>query len=207
MISPKKMSAFSLMLLFTAASATVYAQVPQTNQPTQSPAMNQTHSPMQNQRMDPPRTQSPPMNQSPKPAQQSPEINLNQNQSSADISDKELKAFATVYPKVQKESQKAQQKMATVIEKDGMKLARFNEIQRAKLQNKKSDASKEEKKKIKKITRELDAIQPQIQKNIESLIASSGLSVQRFQTIAAAIQSDPDIRSRFQKLLSGGGNA
>ncbi len=206
MISLKKMSAFTLALLFTVASATVYAQVDQRmGQPTQSPTMNQPPStPMQSPQMDPPQQQNPfDQNQNNAAQQQLPDINQSQDMSATEISDEELKEFAAVYPKVQTESQKAQQEMVAIIEKDGMKLERFNEIQTAKLQNQKTDASKEEMKQFKQITDELDAMQPQIQANIESIITSSGLSVQRFQTIAAAIQSDPSLMSRFQELLNG----
>lgn len=47
-------------------------------------------------------------------------------------------------------------------------------------------------------------MQPQIQKNIQSVIASSGLSIERFQAIALAIQNDQDLQSRFQKIMGGG---
>lgn len=205
MISIKKMSAFTLALLFTAASATVYAQVDQQmGQPTQSPTMNQPPStPMQSPQMDPPQQQQSPFDQQQNNAAQQQLPDVNQNTAATEISDEELKEFAAVYPKVQTESQKAQKQMVAIIEKDGMNLERFNEIQTAKLQNQKADASEEEMKKFKKITDELDAMQPQIQENIESIITSSGLSVQRFQTIAAAIQSDPDLMSRFQQMLNG----
>lgn len=204
MICTKKISALALTLFFAGASAMLYAQVPQANQPMQSPATNQST------QMQPPQTQQSPMNQDQsskmdqQPQSQNPNLNLNQSQPKTKISDKELREFAAVYPKVQSESQKAQQQMAAVIEKDGMELNRFNEIATAELQNKKSDATKEEKKTYDKITKELDAIQPEIQKNIESVITSSGLSVERFQAIALAIQRDKDLQNRFQKIMNGG---
>ncbi len=128
---------------------------------------------------------------------------LNQQQEKTKVSDEELKQFATVYPKVQEESQKAQQKMVGVIEKDGMKLERFNEIQTATMQNQKTDATEDEMKTYKKITGELDKLQPEIQKKMQSLITSSGLSVERFQAIAVAIQSDQNLQSRFQEMMNG----
>jgi hypothetical protein len=203
MICTKKIFSFALTLFFAGASVVLYAQVPQSSQPTQSPTMNQ---PTQ---MQPPTQQSPmdqnqPSTMDQQPQSQNPDLNLNQSQATSRVSDKELKAFATVYPRVQSESQKAQQQMAAVIEKDGMELNRFNEIATAELQNKKSDATKEEKKTYDKITKELDAMQPEIQKNIESVITSSGLSVERFQAIAFAIQNDKDLQSRFQKIMNGG---
>ena len=203
MICAKKMGAFALMFLFTAASATVYAQVPQ-SQPAQSPSMNQPATPQpQSQPAQPAPQQSPMDQQQPAPTQQTPSLDLNQQTSSSEVSDDELKQFASVYPDVQKKSQEAQQQMAAVIEKDGMKLDRFNAIQTAKLQNQKPDASKDELKTFDKITDELDGMQPTLQKNIESAITSSGLSVERFQAIAAAIQSDPQLRTKFQQMISG----
>lgn len=208
MTSVKKVSTIAAMLIFVGGTA-LYAQEPQntpTPSPAPSPAMNQNPSPVQSspsQQTPMQDQQSTPTNE---PQTQSPNINLNQPQSKADVSDKDLKDFASVYTKVQAEGQKAQQKMAAVIEKDGMKLDRFNEIQTAKLQNKKSDASADEMKTFDKITGELDVLQPQIQKGMESIIQSSGMSVEKFQSIASAIQTDKDVQARFQKIMGGGGS-
>lgn len=202
MTRTKKISAIAIMFFLMGGATAVYAQVPQTNEPPSSPTMDQ--SPVQ-----PTPQETAPQQQVPQMDQQqnnTPDINLSPSQGTAQVSDKDLKDFAAIYPKVQAEGEKAQQKMAAVIEKDGMKLDRFNEIQTAKLQNQKSDASPEELKTFDKITGDLDALQPDIQKGMESLIKSSGMSLEKFQTIASAIQTDKDVQSRFQKIMGGGGN-
>lgn len=204
-INRKKMVVVGLMAFFMGGTVTVYAQIPQ---PPQQPQQ-----PMQTPRPQPQQPLNQPQQQTPQFPQQQPEQglqkqqlpNFNQQQGNTKISDKELKEFASVYPEVRDESQKAQQKMAAVIEKDGMQLKRFNELQTATLRNKKIDADKKELKTFKTIKKELDKMQPQIQKKIQSLIKSSGLTVARYQTIASAIQTDPDLKSRFQKIMSDNG--
>lgn len=132
---------------------------------------------------------------------QTPNINLNNDKAATKVSDAELNKFATAYKKVQDQGQKEQEKMVAVIQKDGMKLDRFNEIQTAKMQNKKIDVSKEENKAFDKIKGELDEMQPDIQRDMQSAIVASGFSVDRFQAIVSALQTDPNLQSRLQKLL------
>lgn len=209
MTSLKKVAAVTALMFFAAGSATLYAQMPQSGQPMSSPSMNQSPT-MQSQptpQMSPAdQPQSSPMGQ-PQTGESSNHLNLSQPQANTKVSDKDLKEFASVYTKVQAEGQKAQQKMATVIEKDGMKLDRFNALQTAKLQNQKSDATPEEQKTFDKITGDLDAMQPDIQKGMESIIKSSGMSVEKFQSIATAIQSDKDVQARFQKIMGDSGGS
>lgn len=202
----KKISAIAAMLFFVGGSITLYAQDPQMSPPAQSPTMNQSPTPTQTQPSPQPTSpmdqqQTSPMSE---PQTQQQDLNLNQPKAKANVSDEDLKEFASVYTKVQAEGQKAQEKMAAVIEKDGMKLDRFNEIQTAKLKNEKSDATPDEIKTFDKITGDLNAMQPDIQKGMETIIKSSGMSVEKFQAIASAIQTDQDVQARFQKIMGGG---
>lgn len=207
MTHAKKISAIAAMLFFVGGSITLYAQDPQMSSPAQSPTMQPSPAPAQTQpspQSTPPMDQqqsTPPMSE---PQTQQQDLNLNQPKAKANVSDDDLKQFAAVYTKVQAEGQKAQEKMAAVIEKDGMKLDRFNEIQTAKLQNQKSDATPDEMKTFDKITGDLNAMQPDIQKGMETIIKSSGMSVEKFQSIASAIQTDQDVQARFQKIMGGG---
>ncbi len=201
------MGAIALSLFFMGATGLVSAQVPQQPQPMpqQQPMQQPTpqQSPMQQQRTQ---QQQPFQQQEEEQSGQRQQLqNLEQNQQNTKVSDKELKQFASVYPKVQAESQKEQQEMVKVIEKDGMKLQRFNELQTAKMQHQKLNADKEELKTFKKIKKELDKKQPEMEKRRADLIKSSGLSVERFQAIAVAIQNNPDLKSKFQKIMADDG--
>ncbi len=132
---------------------------------------------------------------------------LNQGAQQIDVSDADLDKFAKAYPQVQQENQKAQKKMAGVIEGEGMELQRFNEIQRAKMQNKEADVTKDEEKQVKKITSKLDKLQPELQKKVQGAATSTGLSIEKFQKIAIAIQSNPDLQKKLrEKLAANVGN-
>src|SRR5699024_2304893 len=94
-------------------------------------------------------------------------------------------------------------KMAGVIEGEGMELKRFNEIQRAKMQNKEADVTKDEEKQVQEITSKLDKLQPELQKNVQGAATSTGLSIEKFQKIAVAIQSNPDLQKKLREKLAG----
>ncbi len=133
--------------------------------------------------------------------QQTPQLNQGQQQA-AKVSDDDLQKFAAVYPKVQQQNQKAQKQMVDVIQKDGMKLDRFNEIQKAKMQGQDVDMKKDEKKSFEKVTKDLNELQPKLQKEIQNVVTSNGLTIKRFQEIASAIQSNNDLQQRFQKMMA-----
>lgn len=191
----KKALAVAITLFF-AGTVTAFAQVRQGDQNT-APAPS-------------PAPQSAPADQRPSSPSAAPQSRPQDpdpgRPEGTNISEEDLKEFAAVYSHVQAEGQKAQQEMAAVIEKDGMKLERFNEIQTAKMQNSKPDATEAEMKTFDKITGDLDALQPDIQKRMEAAVKSSGMSVEKFQSIAAAIQSDKDVQARFQKIMGDNGS-
>lgn len=118
------------------------------------------------------------------------------------VSDAELEKFATAFQGVQQENQKAQEKMVTIISEKGMKVERFSAIQKATTNpNQKVDATEEEMKTLDEIMVEIKNIQPSIETKMEKAVANSGISVDRYQAIGAALQQNKILQQRFQNIM------
>lgn len=120
------------------------------------------------------------------------------------ISEAELGKFANAYQNVQKENQKAQEKMVKIITDKGMEIERFTTIQEAASNPDQSmEATDAEIKTHESIMAEIKEMQPLIEAKMEKAIADSGISKDRFQTIGAALQQDKALQQRFQTLMMG----
>ena len=123
-------------------------------------------------------------------------------QEQQDISDKELVQFADAYTEVQVLNQQSQQKMMSILQEEGLEIERFNEIQQAKMDpNKKSDATDVEKKKHENITTKIEKMQPELEKNAIASIESTGISIKKFEALAAKIQEDTSLQQRLQTIM------
>lgn len=125
-----------------------------------------------------------------------------QETKATDVSDKELNMFADAYQSVQMANQEAQQKMMKMIQDKGMDVQRFQEIQQASANpNQESDATAEEMKKHQELVGEFQKMQPQLQKEMENAVVSSGLSMERYQAVASALQNDQALQQKLQKIM------
>ncbi|TQD40030.1 DUF4168 domain-containing protein [Haloflavibacter putidus] len=118
------------------------------------------------------------------------------------ISDAELNKWANAYQKVQMQNQEAQQQMMTMIQDEGMELQRFNEIQQASMNpNQKGNATEAEIKKHKSISDKIEKMRPELERKATEAIESTGMSIERYQEIAAVIQQDQSLQQRLQKIM------
>ncbi|WP_051209714.1 DUF4168 domain-containing protein [Gelidibacter mesophilus] len=119
-----------------------------------------------------------------------------------DISEKELGHFADAYLKVQMQNQEAQKEMMAIIEKEGLKVERFSEIQEASMDaNKTLDATEDEKSKHAKAIAKMEAMQPALEKKAVENIESAGITIERYQSMSASIQKEKALQQRLQALL------
>ena len=119
-----------------------------------------------------------------------------------EVSDAELGQFADAYVKVQMQNQMAQQQMITVIEDEGLKVERFSEIQEAEMDpNKTADASEDELKKHASAMAKIEEMQPAMEKKAMADIESAGISLERYQSLAAEIQNEKSLQQRLQTIL------
>lgn len=124
-------------------------------------------------------------------------------QSDNKVTDDELKQFVASVQKIQILNQESQQQMIKIVEDNGLKVERFNEIaEAAQDPNKASDASENEMKKFTDINTSIEKIYASSQKKIEEIIKVEGLSIERYQIIASEIQSKPELQERIQKFIN-----
>jgi hypothetical protein len=118
-----------------------------------------------------------------------------------DVSDAELKKFASVQKHIQTIDMNAQQEMVTAVQEGGLSVERFNEIVEA--QNdpaKTADPSEKEMNKVESTMKEIETIQTDAQQKMVKKIQDEGLTVQRFREIAATIQNSPELQQKLQNL-------
>jgi hypothetical protein len=124
------------------------------------------------------------------------------------ISDENFDKFVEVFQTIQQENNKAQMEMASIIEGEGLTTQRFNEIFQAD-QNpqKESDATAEEKKQHAAAMVKLEAKNKELQKKMEGMIESAGLTMEQYQNIYKKIQTDQELQqklmARFQSQAQG----
>lgn len=127
-----------------------------------------------------------------------------QQEQISDISEAELQQFMTVSQQIQTINQEVQQEMAKVVQDEELGVQRFNEIQRAQMNPEQQvDATNEEMKKYEKSVQQFKEIQVDAQQRMEKKISDEGLTVERYQEIVKAIQSDPEVQNQFREMQPG----
>lgn len=134
---------------------------------------------------------------------QTPQLPPQQQQQQVDVPDAELKKFAKAYQGIQVAQQEAQKKMMAVVEEQDMAIETFNQIHQAKMQNQEVDAPQKDVQKHAKALEKIEKMQPAIQAEMEKIITDADLTVETYEKIAGAIQSNPDLIQRLQKIMAG----
>ena len=123
-------------------------------------------------------------------------------QSEKEISDKEIEKFAFAIQEVATINQQTQQKMMTTVEEEGLAVQRFNEILQSQGDpNTDAELKEGEKKKFEDASQKLGEIQTKAQTKMEEKIVEEGLTLTRYQEIAALVQSDPELQERLKNIL------
>lgn len=133
---------------------------------------------------------------------QAPQLPQAQEQQ-INVSDAELEKFAQAIMELQSAEQESRKKMIAVVEEQGLDIEKFNEIHQAKMQNLEVKASEEDLKKHGKTVAKLEEMQPEIFKIMEDIVIKKGLTMDRFQQIAVAMQTNQELQQRLQKLMIG----
>ncbi|NLN25416.1 MAG: DUF4168 domain-containing protein [Bacteroidetes bacterium] len=119
-----------------------------------------------------------------------------------DVSDVELAQFADAYINLQVENQKIEQEMITLIEDEGFDVERFNQIHEANTDPTKDyGVTEEEKKKHAGVMSKIQEMQPEMEKKAIKGIEDTGLTFEKYQALAMAIQQDQQLQQRLQTIL------
>lgn len=118
------------------------------------------------------------------------------------VSDQELEKFASAFQQIQLVTQEAQQEMVAAVEQEGLAVQRFSELmQAAQDPNQETEGSDEEIKKFEAAIQVLDKIQAESQQDMQDKIVDEGLSVDRYQAIAALVQNDTQLQQKVQQFM------
>lgn len=124
-------------------------------------------------------------------------------QSQIKVTDDELSKIATIFQGLQTINQEGQQEMAKAVEASGFEMDRFNEMYEASQSpDKDIEATADEKQKYGTVINDLQKIQAGLQKEMEVVITNGGLSMERYQQVATAFQTDQELQARLQAVLT-----
>lgn len=120
----------------------------------------------------------------------------------ADVSDNEMEQFAAAFQGIQQIDQELQPELVKAVQEEGIEVQRFNEIMNAQQDpNQEMDADEAELQKFASASREIEEIQTRAQKEMEEVVTKSGLGLERYQAIMAALQSDAELQQRLQQMM------
>ena len=119
-----------------------------------------------------------------------------------EVSDDELKQFASAYKQIHAINQEIQQIIFGAIQEEGMDVQRYTLIFQAKQNpDQQIDASEKEIEIFNKISRAIEKIQEEAQEEMEEKITDEGLTIERYQEIGIALQTNPDLQLKIQEYL------
>ncbi len=119
---------------------------------------------------------------------------------SSDITDEELDQFAGAMEAIQPITNQAQAQMAETIDDSDISMERYQEVAMAQQQGREVDLNPEEQQQLQEIEDQMQALQAEIQEEQIKGIEETGMTVQRFQQISAALQQDPELQQRFSEV-------
>lgn len=129
---------------------------------------------------------------------------LDSVEAAADISETELQTFADALEGIQSVVQDAQTQMMKMVQKEGMELARFEEIQRS-LQMPDSELSTpitaEEETTLDNIEQQIRAMEPEVEQQQRAAIQQAGLTPLRYQQLSKGIQQDQALSQKVQGIM------
>ena len=124
-------------------------------------------------------------------------------QEQVEVTDAELNKIASAFQGIQKVNMEAQQEVIKKVEESGFDANRFNELYQASASPEKTaNASDEEKERFGKVMNEIQQMQAGFTEKIEEIISNEGMSIERYQTIAMALQSDTELQGRLRTMLA-----
>ncbi|MDT0686160.1 DUF4168 domain-containing protein [Autumnicola psychrophila] len=121
-----------------------------------------------------------------------------------DVDNEELAKFAEAYQGLRMVNQEAQQKMVKVVESEGFEIQRFNEMYQTSMNpNEELDASADEMEKYKATVQKIEGMQGEFQDRMEEVITEQGFTMERYEKLAMALQTNPEMQQRMQEMLQG----
>jgi hypothetical protein len=122
-----------------------------------------------------------------------------------EVTDEQLEMVVNVSEAVQGLQKEADMQMREVIAEEEMEYSRFQQIMMAQQNPQMAgqvNVTEDEKKTLQKVQPKLQEITMKVQQGYMTAIQDEGLSPQKFQQIAQAIQAHPEVAKRFEEIKS-----
>lgn len=122
-----------------------------------------------------------------------------------DVSDKELQNFYELSQEVMPIQKKFQKDQRKKVEDSEMSMKRYRQILMAQRQKKDPGMSQKEKGQMQEIQKKQREMMKKMRQEVRKVVENKeGMAWDRFNTIAKAINSDPQLKKRFDKLRNKG---
>lgn len=124
-----------------------------------------------------------------------------------EITDEDLQMVSNISDSAEGIQQEADEKVKVIIEDEGMEFTRFQEIVMSQQNPQMAgevDLTEEEQETLEKVQPELTQVNQEAQQQYMETIEAEGLTVQKFQQIAQAIQAHPEVAERFEEIRATG---
>jgi PBP1b-binding outer membrane lipoprotein LpoB len=127
---------------------------------------------------------------------------MQQQAPTVEVSDEELANFVQLSMDVEEMGIKAEEEMLAVLDKTGMSVERFNQLQQAEGQGQLDEMTEAGEKATYETTMEqIEEIQQRIDGEVEEKAEELGFSEDRYRDIAMAMRSDAQLMQRFQTMF------
>ncbi len=125
-----------------------------------------------------------------------------QLQTAESVSDKELKSYAKVFPKVQEIDHQAQVDMVNAVDKKWLDMEKFHRIHQSQTAPGDKDYATEAELELYRETLALwDDIQTEARKKIIKTVRKEGLTLDRYMDIMLKVQEDTDLRKKLREYM------
>lgn len=120
-----------------------------------------------------------------------------------DITDAEIKKLSKILNQLQKLNMESQEVMMKTVEKQGLAVQRFMEIQQG-AQNPQGakPVTPDEKKKFDASVTELGKIQLEMRKKMEGVLKKEGVTMEQYQEMMIAMQTNPEAQKKIMQMAT-----
>lgn len=126
-----------------------------------------------------------------------------ETEAATDISSQELEQFATAVQEIETIQMESRNEVSETIEDEGLTAQKFRDILESQRDPEmENEASEEELEQFESATEQLVQIQREAQVDMKEAVEATGLEVERFQEIFAAVREQPELRQEVQQMMA-----
>lgn len=125
-----------------------------------------------------------------------------QTEPATDVDSQELEKFAAAIQEIEAIQMESRNEVGQTIEDEGLTPQQFRDILEAQRDPEvESEASQEELEQFESASQQLVQIQRETQADMREAVEATGLDVNRFQAILAAVRQEPELRQQVQQII------